>query len=66
MNIFEPKRRILLLQKCNCKLHQLPVISRNDIMSKYVLGTPGEIIKIIRTSKMTGGYPFYRFIKMLV
>jgi len=52
-----------ILQKCNCKLHQLPVISRNDIMSKYVLGTPGEIIKISRTSKMTGNYPFYRFIK---
>ena len=52
-----------ILEDCNCTKQQLPVISRNDIMSKYTLAAPGDIIKIIRTSKMTGNYPFYRFVR---
>ena len=52
-----------ILKDCNCSKLQLPIISRNDIMSKYNLAVPGDIMKINRTSKMTGNYPFYRFVR---
>lgn len=58
------ERRIQeVLEKCNCKKFQLPLISRNDIMSHYTLAVPGDIMEIIRTSKTTGNYPFYRLVK---
>lgn len=58
------ERRIQeVLEKCNCKKFQLPIISRNDIMSHYTLAVPGDIMEIIRTSKTTGNYPFYRLVK---
>ena len=58
------ERRIQeILEKCNCKKFQLPLISRNDIMSHYTLAVPGDIMEIIRTSKTTGSYPFYRLVK---
>ena len=52
-----------ILETCNCSKLQLPVISKNDIMCKYTLAVPGDIMKIMRTSKMTGNYPFYRFVR---
>jgi DNA-directed RNA polymerase subunit H (RpoH/RPB5) len=52
-----------ILSRCNCSKQQLPVISKNDIMVKYNLSAPGDIMKINRTSKMTGNYPFYRFVR---
>lgn len=58
------ERRIQeILEKCNCKKFQLPLISRNDVMSHYTLAVPGDIMEIIRTSKTTGSYPFYRLVK---
>ena len=41
----------------------IPIISKNDIMSKYTLAVPGDIMKIVRTSKATGNYPFYRLVR---
>lgn len=52
-----------ILNKCNCKKFQLPIISRNDIMSQYTLAVPGDVMEIIRTSKTCGTYPFYRLVK---
>lgn len=52
-----------ILEKCNCKKLNLPVISRHDIMSNYTLASPGDIMVIQRTSKTTGDYPFYRLVK---
>jgi DNA-directed RNA polymerase subunit H (RpoH/RPB5) len=52
-----------ILDTCNCTRQQLPIISKNDIMSKYTLAVPGDIMKIIRTSKATGNYPFYRLVR---
>jgi DNA-directed RNA polymerase subunit H (RpoH/RPB5) len=52
-----------ILSKSNCSKSQLPVISKNDMMVKYNLSAPGDIMKINRTSKMTGNYPFYRFVR---
>jgi DNA-directed RNA polymerase subunit H (RpoH/RPB5) len=52
-----------ILDTCNCTRQQLPIISRNDIMAKYTLAVPGDIMKINRTSKMTGNYPFYRLVR---
>ena len=52
-----------ILEKCNCKKFNLPVISRHDIMSNYTLASPGDIMVIQRTSKTTGDYPFYRLVK---
>jgi len=52
-----------ILETCNCTRQQLPIISKNDIMSKYTLAVPGDIMKIMRTSKATGNYPFYRLVR---
>lgn len=52
-----------ILSSSNCSKSQLPVISKNDMMVKYNLSAPGDIMKINRTSKMTGNYPFYRFVR---
>lgn len=52
-----------ILEKCNCKKFNLPVISRHDIMSNYTLASPGDIMVIQRTSKTSGDYPFYRLVK---
>ena len=52
-----------ILTKCNCKKFQLPIISKNDMMSKYTLCVPGDVVEIIRRSKTSGNYPFYRLVK---
>ena len=52
-----------ILDTCNCTRSQLPIISKNDIMCKYTLAVPGDIMQINRTSKMTGNYPFYRLVR---
>jgi len=52
-----------IIQKCNCKLDQLPIILKNDIMSKMLRLAPGDVCKIIRNSDKCGEYPFYRVCK---
>lgn len=52
-----------ILQKCNCTLNQLPVILKNDIISKFIRLTPGDICHIERNSQTSGEYPFYRVCK---
>ena len=49
-----------VLEKCNCKAHQLPIILKSDIMSKMLRLTSGDICEITRTSDKSGSYPFYR------
>ena len=52
-----------ILEKCNCTLNQLPVILKNDIISKLIRLTPGDICHIERDSQTAGEYPFYRICK---
>ena len=52
-----------ILQKCNCSLNQLPVIQKNDIVSKLTRLAPGDLCEIIRKSVKCGEYPFYRICK---
>ena len=52
-----------IIQKCNCNLDQLPIILKNDIMSKMLRLAPGDICKITRNSDKCGEYPFYRVCK---
>ena len=49
----------LILQKTNSSLNQLPIILKNDIISKY----QGDICEITRKSMKSGEYPFYRVCK---
>ena len=49
-----------ILEISNCNLDQLPVISKNDPVSKLKLGTNGDIFKIIRKSKTCGEDIYYR------
>jgi len=70
-NIYVPKHICIrdeieineILNKCNCKLNQLPIINRNDIICRLKLISPGDICKIIRSSKKSGTYEYYRLCK---
>ena len=52
-----------ILKECNCNLTQLPIILKNDIISKILRLAPGDLCKIIRNSDKCGEYPFYRVCK---
>ena len=52
-----------ILKKCNCKLNQLPIINKSDIICRLKQLCPGDICKIIRSSKKTGDYEYYRLCK---
>ena len=52
-----------ILKLCNCKSHQLPIISKNDIISRLYLSSIGDIIEITRISKKSGEYKYYRICK---
>mgnify|MGYP001280130803 CR=1 FL=1 len=49
-----------ILEKCNCTVNQLPIILKNDTVSKYLRLSPGDICEITRTSIKVGKVPFYR------
>ena len=57
------KEKNKILENCNCKLNQLPIIKFNDAISKLIRLAPDDICEIIRTSKKCGEYPFYRVCK---
>tara|TARA_B100000427_G_C15478690_1_gene581905 strand:+ start:208 stop:951 length:744 start_codon:yes stop_codon:yes gene_type:complete len=52
-----------ILETCNCKLNQLPIILKKDIMSKMLRLANGDICEITRNSDKCGDYPFYRVCK---
>lgn len=52
-----------ILERCNCKQNQLPIILKNDKVSKYLRLSPGDICEITRKSIKVGQYPFYRICK---
>ncbi len=52
-----------ILEKSNCKLNQLPIILKKDIMSKMLRLANGDICEILRNSDKCGDYPFYRVCK---
>jgi|TARA_B100001094_G_scaffold217123_1_gene211201 DNA-directed RNA polymerase subunit H (RpoH/RPB5) len=49
-----------ILKECNCNKSQLPIILKNDIVSRLIRLANGDICKILRTSDKCGEYPFYR------
>lgn len=52
-----------ILETCNCKKNQLPIISKTDPVAKLLRIVPGDIAKITRNSKKCGEYPYYRLCK---
>ena len=54
---------IEILEKCNCSLNQLPIILKNDSISKLIRLAPGDVCEIKRFSKQCGEYSFYRYCK---
>ena len=48
-----------ILDICNCKLEQLPVILKDDPVAKLKLGSNGDIFKIIRIGKTCGENVYY-------
>lgn len=49
-----------LLEKYDLKDEQLPRISRDDPMAKYLGLVPGEVVKILRSSPTSGSALYYR------
>jgi DNA-directed RNA polymerase subunit H (RpoH/RPB5) len=52
-----------ILTDTNAKLHQLPIIQRNDIQAKILRLAPGDICKITRRTVTGGDIPYYRVCK---
>tara|TARA_Y100001958_G_C21190307_1_gene518583 strand:- start:47 stop:811 length:765 start_codon:yes stop_codon:yes gene_type:complete len=52
-----------LLDKCNARINQFPIISRNDAMAKRIRMAPGDICKINRKTKSAGEVEYYRVCK---
>jgi len=52
-----------ILQKSNCKTNQLPIILKNDIISKFKRLAPGDICEIERKTDKLGTTLFYRICK---
>lgn len=52
-----------ILQKSNCKTNQLPIILKNDIISKLKRLAPGDICEIERENDKLGTTLFYRICK---
>lgn len=62
-----PKHKVIseqdkqnLLKKYNLSEEQLPKISRDDPMAKYLGMVPGEVVKILRSSPTSGSSEYYR------
>ena len=49
-----------ILETCNCNLSQLPIIDKNDPVSKLHLGVIGDVFKIYRINKSCGNNVYYR------
>ncbi len=52
-----------VLVKCNCKANQLPIILKNDIISKLKRLAVGDICEIVRENEKCGYNSFYRICK---
>ena len=65
---FVPKHEVIrnndtiqqILKNCNCTINQLPIISKEDPVSKIKMCTQGDLCKITRNSKTSGDYIYYR------
>lgn len=51
------------LEKCNCRIDQLPIILRTDAMAKRIRLAPGDICKITRITPSAGDVVYYRVCK---
>lgn len=52
-----------ILEKCNCRIDQLPIILRTDAMAKRLRLAPGDICKINRVTESAGDVVYYRVCK---
>ena len=52
-----------IISRVNSSANQLPIILKNDIISKYLRLSHGDICEIERTSIKSGIYSFYRICK---
>ena len=65
---FVPKHEIIrnsdtiqeILNDCNCTINQLPIISKDDPVSKVKLCVDGDLCKITRINKNSGESIYYR------
>ena len=49
-----------ILEDCNANISQLPIILKNDIVSKLIRLSPGDLCKITRNNNKCGVNYFYR------
>ena len=52
-----------ILESCNARINQLPIIMRTDAMAKRLRMTPGDICKITRNTQNGGEIVYYRVCK---
>ena len=52
-----------ILEKCNCRIDQLPIILRTDAMAKRLRLAPGDICEITRVTQSAGDVVYYRVCK---
>ena len=54
-----------ILDKCNCTINQLPIILKNDIISKILRLSTGDICEITRISHKCGDIHFIVYVNNL-
>jgi len=52
-----------ILERCNARINQLPIIIRGDAIAKRLRLAPGDICKITRKTKSAGEIEYYRVCK---
>lgn len=52
-----------ILNKCNCRIDQLPIILRTDPIAKRLRLSPGDICQITRITQTAGEIQYYRVCK---
>ena len=52
-----------ILERCNARTNQFPIIQRGDAMAKRLRLAPGDICKITRKTKSAGEIEYYRICK---
>ena len=52
-------------EKCNCTINQLPIILKNDIISRILRISPGDLCKIVSSSQKCGDIHFIEYVNKL-
>lgn len=62
-SILEEPEKQQFLDKFRCKLEDLPIMMKTDVIARYLGGWVDDVVKIVRKSKTAGESLYYRVIR---